>query len=258
LKESHVKKKLLKGGFCLGIFSNIPSPSISEIAGYAGFDFIIIDMEHGIMDFESVENMVRAADAVGISSIIRVPEARESYILRAVETGAQGVQVPHVEDRQTAELVVDSVKYAPLGNRGVSPYTRAANYSSLSPTEHFKKSNEETLVVLQIEGREGVENIESIVTVEGVDVLFAGPYDLSQSFGVTGDLDNPLVRRSMDKLIETCKIYGKWPGTFAPNIERARSWISAGMKYLAYSVDTGILYESLRHIVESVKSKKSD
>jgi len=253
LKENLVKRKLSSGEYCFGIFATIPFPTIPEIVGYAGFDFVIIDLEHGVMDFESVENMVRAADNLGVTSVIRVPEARESYILRALETGAQGIQVPHVEDKDTAKYVVESIKYAPLGHRGVSPYTRAANYSSLSPIEHFRKSNEETLVVLQIEGREGVENIESVASVDGVDVLFAGPYDLSQSFGVAGDIDNPIVKQSISRIVETCKRHGKYPGTFASNIERAKNWISAGMKYIAYSVDTGIFYESLRRIIEAIK-----
>jgi 4-hydroxy-2-oxoheptanedioate aldolase len=183
-----------------------------------------------------------------------VPDARERYILRALETGAQGVQIPHVEDKEIAELVVEWVKYAPIGRRGVSPYTRAANYSSLPAAEHFKRSNDETIIVLQIEGVDGIANIESIASVEGVDVLFAGPYDLSQSLGVPGEIDNPEVKQGMFKLMETCKRYGKWPGTFASDVERAKSWLAAGMKYLAYSVDTGILYESLHRIAELIKS----
>ncbi len=251
---NRVKEKLGAGEPCVGVFATIPSPTVVEIIGYAGFDFVIIDMEHGIIDFESVENMVRAADIHGLTSIVRVPEARESYILRALETGAHGVEVPHISDGEDAARVVEAVKYAPQGERGVSPYTRAAGYSSISPPEHFSRSNRETMTVLHIEGRRGVERLEEIADVGGVDVLFAGPYDLSQSYGVPGDVDDPRVVYSMNKLIEICRNRGRWPGTFAPNVERAKRWIKAGMKYLAYSVDSGIFYESLRDIMVRLRS----
>jgi 4-hydroxy-2-oxoheptanedioate aldolase len=137
-------------------------------------------------------------------------------------------------------------------NKGHNIHTNKIHQPALKYNTLF--GHYQTIIVLQIEGVDEIANIESIASVEGVDVLFAGQYDLSQSLGVPGEIDNPEVKQGMFKLMETCKRYGKWPGTFASDVERAKSWLAAGMKYLAYSVDTGILYESLHRIAELIKS----
>ena len=253
MKPNRLKEKLSTDSPCLGTFATIPNPSVVEMIAYAGFDFVIIDMEHGVMDLESVENMVRAADIHGLTSIVRVPENSESSILRALETGAQGVEVPHVDDRESARRAVEAVKYYPEGRRGVSPYTRAGGYSSIPPSEHFTTSNRETMVILHIEGREGVENLDEILAVKGVDVLFAGPYDLSQSYGVPGRIDDPRVVEGMNILIRKCRERNVYPGTFSASVEMAKRWIAAGIRYMAYSVDVGIFYEALKNSVGIIR-----
>ncbi|MEM1944632.1 MAG: aldolase/citrate lyase family protein [Nitrososphaerota archaeon] len=253
MRENRLREKLMVGKPCVGTFATIPNPAVVELIALSGFDFVIIDMEHGILNYESVENMVRAGDVHGLTSIVRVRENRESDILSALETGAQGVEVPHVESAEDAQRAVGAAKYAPMGMRGVSPYTRAGGYSSIPPHEHFLTSNRETMIVLHIEGREGVENMDSILRVEGVDVLFAGPYDLSQAYGVPGDVEDPKVLGAINKLIERCGSRGRWAGTFAPDVDKARRWITAGIKYVAYSVDSGIFYNALKQALDDIR-----
>ncbi len=255
MKKNVLKEKLRMGKPCVGLFATIPSPSIVELAAVAGFDYVIIDLEHGVIDYETMENMVRAADVHGLTAVVRVPESFEDAVLKALEAGAHGVEIPHIGSAAEAEKAVKAVKYAPEGMRGVSPYTRAAWYTSIPPREHFAVSNRETMVVLQIEGVEGVENMEAIASVKGVDVLFVGPYDLSQALGVPGDVDNEKVLAALKKLVQICMQKGVSAGSFAPTVEKARQLISQGVKYVAYSVDTGIIYKGFKQAVDEILVK---
>jgi len=255
MKANTLKRKLASGIPCVGTFITIPSPDVVEIAGVAGFDFVIIDLEHGLINLETMANMVRAADVHELAAIVRVPESSDDLLLSALESGAHGVEVPHIETKEDAEKAVQAVKYFPHGMRGVSPYTRAGWYSSINPQQHFTISNEETMVILQIEGRLGVENIRTIASVRGVDVLFAGPYDLSQSLGVPGAVDDANVLTAIKTIIQVCNEKGIWPGTFAPTVDKARQWIKTGMKYIAYSVDNGILFKAFQQSVTEIKKE---
>lgn len=251
--ENRLKRKLSSGLACVGPFINIQNPAVVEMAALAGFDFVIIDMEHGLFNRENLENMVRAAEIHGITPVVRVPEDSTSAILSALEAGAQGIEAPHIESVSDAEKVVEAVKYFPEGMRGVSPYTRAARYSSIPPRQHFETSNRETMVILQIEGIKGVENLEAIASLKGVDVLFAGPYDLSQAFGVPGEVEHPKVLQTIEKVVKVCDSRGLHAGTFAPSVEKARRWINSGMRFIAYSVDTGILYNAFKQSVDEIR-----
>ena len=146
---------------------------------------------------ESANDLVIAGQGVGISPIVRVGSKDEWPILRALDIGADGVQVPQVNTREDAEKVVDAAKYAPLGNRGMSIFTRAGRYFSDEGNRHAERQNEETTIIVHIEGEEGLRNLDSIMEVKGIDVLFLGPYDISQSLGMPGDVRNPIVEKAL-------------------------------------------------------------
>lgn len=253
MKRNALKQKLAAGETCIGTFITIPSPTVVEIAAVAGFDFLIIDLEHGNIDLQDVENMVRACDLHSVSCIVRLPENYQSFFPKILETGAQGVQVPHVQSGREAEEIVKAVKYWPEGMRGVSPYTRAGDYSSIQPTEHFKISNQETMVVVQIENLHGVDNMEQIASVKAVDVIFAGPYDLSQAFGIPGKLDDERVVNTVERLANVCRRKGRWAGTFVSNHQNFDRWRSVGIQYIAFSVDCGIIYKAFKEITGAAK-----
>ncbi|MCK4343939.1 MAG: aldolase, partial [Bacteroidales bacterium] len=177
---------LEKKKFSIGPFSKSSDPSIIECIGLAGFDFLIIDLEHGPNTIDGAQNLIRAALLHEMTPVVRVSENNESLISRALDIGAQGVQVPQINNKQDAIKVVKAAKFSPLGNRGVCRYVRAAGFSSKDRNVFFEESNQNTLVILQIEGKEGIENLEYIFDVNGVDIIFLGPYDLSQSLGVPG------------------------------------------------------------------------
>lgn len=248
-----MKNKLAEGKTVIGPFVKMADPCLIEQAALAGFDFCILDMEHGPIGFENALNLIRAAELHGMSPIIRTTDASDENILRALDLGAHGVEVPQVNTKESAESVVSACKFFPEGSRGVCRYTRAAEYTNIDKAAHFEGSNKNTMVIVHIEGLEGVNNLAEILDVKGLDVIFLGPYDLSQSCGVPGDVTNPIVVEKMKMAVDMAAAKGVKVGTFVESAERVNFWRDLGVSYLAYSVDCGIYYDACKAIVESCR-----
>ncbi|MBV9968038.1 MAG: hypothetical protein JO008_20375, partial [Alphaproteobacteria bacterium] len=183
----------------------IADPQIVEIIGLAGFDAAFIDMEHTPFDLHDVTRMVMAAERVGITPIVRTPGFDPAFILRLLDQGVQGIQVPHVSDPETAREAVAAVRYPPLGERGMAAGSRAADFGKTPLLEHMEKSNREILLACMIEDMAAVERIEEIAAVEGVDLLAVGPSDLSRSLGVSGHPDHPRLIAAIDRVRDAVK-----------------------------------------------------
>ncbi|AKL94165.1 5-keto-4-deoxy-D-glucarate aldolase GarL [Clostridium aceticum] len=250
-----IQQKLTQGQSVLGPFMKLPSPAVVEIMGLAGFDYVIIDCEHGPLNVLQAEEMVRAAELTGISPVIRVSDKDPVMISRALDIGAAAVQVPQICCKKDAEDVVKAAKFAPIGERGVCRYVRAAKYTAIEKQEYFQKANKETMVIIHIEGEEGVTNIDEILTVKGIDVIFLGPYDLSQSLGLPGQVDHPKVVEKMKEVAKKAKEKNIAVGTFVDHTDAAAKWMELGVQYISYSVDVGILYEKCREVVQQMKTK---
>ncbi len=255
IRQNVLKKKLDQNKIVLGPFVRINSSTTVEIIGYAGFDFCILDMEHGPLDFENVENLIRTATLSGCTPVVRVSENSESLILRALDAGAQGVQIPQITNKESAVKAVNSCYFYPRGNRGVCRFTRSAQYSHIPRNLYFSNANNEVLVILMIEGKEGIEKLEEILEVEGIDVIFIGPYDLSQSLGVPGQVESKIVKDAMRKAIEIAARKNVVVGTFADTLELAKEWMKLGVQYISYSIDTGIFYEYSKKLVEELRQQ---
>lgn len=251
---SRLKNLFAQEEMVIGPFLKVANPAIVEIFGYAGFDYVIIDAEHGPVSMETAEQMVRAADYTGISPLIRVRANDPALISRALDIGAEGVQVPQVSSRESAEAAVRAAHFNPEGERGVCRFTRAAAYSHMDKFEYFKEANRKVVVVVQIEGEEGVRNLDEIIKVEGLDLIFVGPYDLSQSMGVPGDVNNPKVEEKMKEVVKKANEAGLVVGTFVEDVETAHKWKNLGVKSISYSVDAGIFYQCLKTIATKLKS----
>jgi len=253
MKKNHLKEGLVNGKTVFGPFLKLTDPAVVEIMGFAGFDFVIIDQEHGPISVQSAQNMIRAAESVNITPIIRVADNDESLILRALDIGAQSVQIPQINCKDDATQAVKSVKYSPQGVRGVCRYVRAANYSSMDKFEYFESANQETMIIIHIEGVKGINNLDEILSVSGIDVVFIGPYDLSQSLGIPGKVNDPLVIEKMKEVVTKCKKQKIAVGTFADDVQTAKRWISLGVQYMSFSVDVGILYNESNNIIMQIK-----
>ncbi len=249
---NRIKEMLEAGKVVVGPFIISSAPVMVELAGAAGFDFVIIDMEHTSTDFGTVEQMVLAARASGIVPGVRVPENRPTHILRALEIGAQIVDVPLINTRVEAESVVRAGKYFPLGERGCAPITRGAYYGTLGDIgKTLKKANEETMLMVQIETQEGVENVAEICSVDEIDIVFIGPADLSQSMGMPGGYDEAAFDDAIRKVIKVTRAYNKIAGLFVVGgTEAARKWIDEGAQLLTPFADSYQIYLQWKTVMD--------
>jgi len=252
--ENQLKRKLQRGQVVFGPFMLCTDPSFTEIVGMAGFDFIIVDTEHGPLTVETAANLCRAAQKVGMDPIVRVRKNDPPQIQRGLDIQSAGVQVPQIETKEEAEAVVRSAKYAPYGMRGISLYTRAGDYTVYGTQGYTDKLNEEQLIVIHIEGVRGLENLDEIVAVPHIDVVFLGPYDLSQSFGIPGQINDPRVVQGMEEAVVKIRASGKAAGTFAGDVATAKKWIDVGVQYISLGVDVGIFANACNDLIKPLKS----
>jgi 4-hydroxy-2-oxoheptanedioate aldolase len=252
MRENQLKRKLKQGEVVLGSFINCAYPAFIEICGHAGFDFAVIDLEHSPLHTLVAEDLCRAADCVGLAAIVRVRKNDAPQIQRALDVGSAGVQVPQIETKADAEAVVRGAKYSPLGARGLSFYTRAGVYTAAG-TQITDQMNEESLIVVQVEGKRGINNLQDIVSVSHIDVIFLGPYDLSQSLGIPGQVEDPRTIELMKTGVQIIRNAGKAAGTFADNPEVAKQWIDTGIQYVALGVDVGIFLRACQALIKGVK-----
>ncbi len=210
MKQNLMKQKLLAGQPAVGLSVMIPSPQIVEMAAAYGFDWVLIDCEHGTIGLETVELMCMAAEASGITAIARPATRASHHIAQVMDRGAAGVQVPHVCSVADAEEAVAAVKFHPEGTRGLAAGTRPAGYDrGGSLSDYAAAANAETLVCIQIEDAEAVELTAEIAAVPGVDVIFVGPSDLSQSLGYPGNPKAEPVAQAIGSIFTAAKAQGR-------------------------------------------------
>ena len=232
MNKNPIKQKLRAGEAVVGTFCNLPSPAAAEMLGIAGFDFIIIDAEHSPVDLDTCEHMVRACDASGMAAMVRIAVNMPQNILRYLDTGVVGAQIPMVNSREEAEMVVTAVKYPPLGRRGLAAH-RATRYgTNIDLAEYVRIANEETLVCVQVETTEALAKVEEIASVELVDLVFLGPTDLSSAMGLPGQPTHPDVLAAIEQAGNTIRGAGKVAGTIAGSPQAYEHWRSRGFQYL--------------------------
>ena len=214
--HSQLKSSLTNGETVIGSFVSIGSADTTEILALSGYDFLVIDTEHGAMSIETATQLIRSAEVHSVPSIVRVTDPSDSTILRSLDIGAAGIQVPQVNSGELARRVAKAAHYYPKGHRGLA-MPRAAHYGSMSVDDYFAKSIEETLVVAQCESAEGLEKLDEIAAVPEIDVIFLGPFDLSHSLGIPGQVESPQIKDAERKVIEACRNNGKAAGIFAVN-----------------------------------------
>ncbi len=230
---SNVTKARLKAGETVfGCFVRYPDATLIEVLGYQGWDFLVFDGEHGVIEPRDCEHMVRAAELRDVTPIVRVPTNQPSVILRLMDTGAHGLHVPWVNSGAEAEAAVRAVKYQPRGMRGLAAI-RAADFGQRAPfSQYTAEANAETLVVVHIETREAVDRLGEIVAVDGVDVIFIGPTDLSHSLGVPGQVQHPLVQAAMAEIVATVEGSGLALGIMVGSAQAAQEWQRRGARYI--------------------------
>lgn len=250
--KNKLKRSIKEGKAAIGTFVMCNSADVVEVIALSGFDFIVIDTEHGPLSVESTQNLIRTAELRGITPITRVTESSETTILRSLDVGAHGIQVPQVNDRKTAEDVVKRAKYFPEGTRGVA-LPRAGEYGMVDPLEYFKVENEETMIVVHCENKIGLDNLEEIAKVPEIDVIFLGPFDMSQSLGIPGQVNHPLIEEAAERVLKICKEAGKGAGIFVSSGEQAKLRKDQGFQYITIGMDVMLLGMAGKEAVSKTK-----
>jgi len=236
-----LRAALDKNKLVCGTFQLATDPMVTEILLGEDFDFVLVDAEHRALNPESIEGIVRAAQGLNKSALVRIRQLTRSDIQYALDAGAVGVLVPLVNDRADAELAVSFSRYPPMGTRGLNAGTRAAGWGASDSAGYTRAANRSTVVAVQIESRAALENLNEIASVKGVDMLFVGPFDLSLSLGLTGQLNHPDVRAAIRQIFNVGRKHGKWLGVLAPDPAFARWCLGLGVRFMAYRSDTRML-----------------
>lgn len=230
MKKNQIKEKLAAGKVVYGAMVQFPDPDLVEMLGYAGFDWILIDAEHGSINENDCLAMVRACELADTTAIVRPPTNHAETIMRFLDSGAQGVQVPRVNTAAEARAAVEATKYYPVGRRGITSSSRSVGYGFRgSIPDCVRFSNEQTLVCVMIEEREAMENLPEILAVDGVDVLFVGGGDLAQTMGFPGNKNAPEVQAVVRHAIELIVASGKIAGYACE--EETKELVRRGVRY---------------------------
>lgn len=236
VRSNKTKEALSKGRTVVGPFQGIGYVAISEILGSQGFDWILVDLEHGQIDLETAGNLFAAIRGSGATALARVPGNDQSFIKRVLDAGAEGVMVPLVNSPEEALTAVRSCRYPPEGVRGLGP-GRASLYG-LGMLEYAEKANDETLVMIQAEHIDAVRRIDGILGVPGIDILFVGPFDLACSMGHMDDPGHPEVESAIELLLAAALKAGVVPGIFCAGPEAAARRIRQGFRFVALGLDS--------------------
>jgi 4-hydroxy-2-oxoheptanedioate aldolase len=250
--ESVVLKKLRNDEPVWCAKTNLTDPNMVEIMGYMGVHCLWICMEHGAIDFESVHNQVRTCKMTGMDSMIRVAKGSYSDFIRPFEMDATGIMVPHCMSGEEAAEIVKQTRFQPIGRRALDSGNSDGPFCMRAMPEYTRFANEQRFVVAQIEDKESVECMEDIVRTENIDLFFLGPGDLSHSYGVPGEIDDPRVTGAIEKLAELCRKYDRqWGLPCGP--DKAREMIDKGARFLAYGSDVTIVTAAFRNIREAYR-----
>jgi 4-hydroxy-2-oxoheptanedioate aldolase len=247
MTNSRVLKKLRAGDFVrVAGVSRVADPWLAELIGRIGYDLIWFDMEHRAFDYSAIDPISLACRATGIDVMVRVLKTGYTAPMRALEFGASGIMVPHCMDAAEARQWVEWTRFPPLGKRGFDGAGADADYMLCDPIHYMEHANRETFLVVQIEDREAVDRADEIAAVEGVDLLFVGPGDLSISYGVPFQMDHPLMQRAIDKVANATAKAGKWWGMPTGNPDGAQALLDRGARLVTCGGDHVSLVNGLR------------
>jgi 4-hydroxy-2-oxoheptanedioate aldolase len=250
-----VKRALYAGRVQIGTWvTTLRSPQLPQILRSAGFDFIYVDMEHSGFSIETVGDLCAAAVAHALIPIVRPPAKDPHLLTRPLEVGGMGLLLPHVDTAEEARRAVRAVKFPPLGERGFNVQTVHSGFTASRPAEYAWTANAETLLIVQIESRAGLWNLDAILSVDGIDGAVIGRGDLSSELGVFGQTTHPQVLAGVEKMIAACGRRKKIPGLLVPDLKSATHWIDRGVRQVPYSNEVSILMTAAADAVGQIRS----
>lgn len=255
MRPNPAKEKLRRGELAAGMMLLSADPHVVGVIAATGYDFIMFDLEHTSLSYERLERLVHAADAAGITPMTRVSSGSRSDILRALETGVRGLMVPMVESAAGMAAVARSARYHPEGERGVYFLGYPSGYGGSTLAEHFGATNDALVLIAQIETAAGAESAAAIAATPGVDMLFVGPADLSQSLGVPGELGHERVIQATEATLAAARAAGKWSGVMGLTPENAARWVAQGASFVVWHQEMTLFKRVLAEEAASIRSK---
>ena len=254
MRTNPVKQTLAQGGTAVGTMAfEFCTPGLARLAANAGADFIIYDMEHTGWSIETVRDLIASGDGAPIVPFVRVPATQYHFIARVLDVGAMGIMVPMVGDAAQAEMIVQSAKYPPLGQRGAAFHMAHDGYAGGDVLEKMRSANDEVVLIAQIENRSGLENVERIAAVDGIDILWIGQFDLSNFLGIPGQFTHPTFFDAIKRVTEACQRYGKTAAFMVPSVEEGLERMRQGFRCVAYWGDLWIYQQGLKQGVAALK-----
>jgi len=248
-----IKKKLQEGNCVYGSWIRIPSPIAVEALGSAGFDFLHIDMEHSSIDLSMLDYMVLAGYSQNIKLAVRTASQNPADFYRMMDIGVTSFILPKIETAEQCATLLQGIRYAPAGARGLGGPVRANRWGAVPLDQHMKEAEIETTVIVQIESKEGLANLESILEVPGIDVIYIGPLDLSQALGYPGQIEHPVVQETIKSMVKTIRNKNIAVGIHVSNTEQAKYWAENGIQYFTIGMDVSLLRSAGLSLMNQLK-----
>jgi len=243
-----------------GLFIKCPHPEIIECLGMQKADFAIIDMEHTPLSQNSLYPLILAANLHNLDLIVRIPENKETYYKWCLDLGVKSIQIPHIQTAYDVKLAIKYSNFSPYGERGLCRFVRAANFSAIEKEQYLSQSNDQISLIFQIEGEIGVNNIDEILdALPSKSKIFIGPYDLSQSLGIPGQIWDKKVLDKMTEIILKAQKNNIEVGTFTDSYEGLKYWTEKELNFIEYASDLNLFmqsFKSARNVVLSTLKQK--
>lgn len=258
LKQNPLKEKIQAQKTVLGTWNTLGNPLVTEVLARAGLDFVIIDFEHGPYQLDQVHLYVDKCELFGCSPLVRIPSNSDWMVLQALDQGAHGVIVPHINSAKEAQKLAETTKYFPHGNRGFTPFTKAGGFTNQGSEGYSDRANSLILTSVIIESKEALENLDQMLSVPGIDIFYFGAYDLSREFGCPGNTKSDKVVGAIKQGVQKVRAAGKCAGGFVPQSKEEIKWVKEiGISFLTYQVDSSALYESYHSVVDWMKREET-
>jgi 4-hydroxy-2-oxoheptanedioate aldolase len=251
----YIRDRVRNGEVMCGVGANLGSSLTVEMIGAAGFDWTWIDLEHGTQDYSELIPQMQASSIHNAPPVVRIAWNEAPRFKRVLDLGAAGIMVPYVTTAAEAKRAAESMRYPPEGIRGVAKFNRACGFGQ-DFGNYFAESNRNLLTVVQLETTQSVQNAAEIAAVDGVDVLFIGPLDLSVSMGMADNYEHPDFLKAMDRVAEACRAHGKAAGILVPKLDYMEKWISKGFTFLVVGTDGGCVAAGLKSIASTCSKFK--
>jgi 2-keto-3-deoxy-L-rhamnonate aldolase RhmA len=253
--SNKTKARLAAGELCVGtMLVEIRQPGIMTVLANAGFDFVLVDNEHGPFAVDTIAELCRAARSEGVTPIVRIPELTYAHVAQSLDGGAQGIMLPRVVERGQVEECVRYMKYAPEGRRGAVLARGHTAFKAGPLVETLAAMNRETMLVVQVETKEAVDRLDELLSVPGVDVALIGPTDLSLAFGVGGQMEHPTLVAAIEATIAACGRHKITPGIHTNDVAMTAGWARRGMRLVSINSEVGLLTVGARSALGAIRS----